>query len=69
MLNAHTVQALSHGGFVEFGVRVVKNLWLSTGYSFDSFDSDLTGGSNKGQGPYLKLRLKVDENTLDDLKK
>ena len=69
MLNAHTVQAISHGGFVEFGVRVVKNLWLSTGYSFDSFDSDLTGGSNKGQGPYLKLRIKVDENSLADLKK
>lgn len=69
MLNAHDVQAISHGGFIEFGVKVIKNLWLSAGYSFDSFDSDLTGGSNKGRGAYLKLRLKVDENTLADLKK
>ena len=66
LLNAHDVQAISHGGFIEFGARVVKNLWLSTGYSFDSFDSDLTGGSNKGRGAYLKLRLKVDENILGD---
>ncbi|NLF92719.1 MAG: DUF11 domain-containing protein [Oligosphaeraceae bacterium] len=63
LLNAHTANVLSHGGFLECGVKVVKNLWLTAGYSCDAFDSDLTG-NRKGLGPYLKLRLKVDENSL-----
>ena len=61
VLNSHDVNAISHGGFAEIGYRVVKNLWCGAGYSFDAFDSDLTGESYHGKGIYLKLKLKIDE--------
>lgn len=64
ILNAHTLKSISHGGFAEVGFKIIKNLWISAGYSFDAFDTDLTGTSRHGQGPYLKLRLKVDEKSL-----
>jgi hypothetical protein len=31
---------------------------------FDRFDTYLVGDSYRGEGPYLKLRFKFDENTL-----
>ncbi len=69
MLQSHDIGAISHGGFAEVGYRVIKNVWMSVGYSFDAFDSDLTGESHDGKGVYLKLRLKFDEKTLDDMAK
>ena len=44
------------------GVRAFKNLWISGGYCFDDFDTDLTGDSFQGQGPYIRIRFKFDEN-------
>ena len=62
LLTAHLTQARMHGGFVEVGYRIVEQMWLSLGYCFDRFDEDLTGESYRGEGPYLKLRFKFDEN-------
>lgn len=64
LLTSHLTQTRLHGGSVEFGYRVIEDLWLSLGYSFDRFDEDLAGDSYRGEGPYLKLRFKFDENTL-----
>lgn len=52
------------GGAIELGRRVLEMLWISGGYSFDKFDADLAGDSYRGQGPYLKLRIKFDEHTV-----
>ncbi len=46
---------------MELGYRLVKNFWLSAGYSLDSFDEDLTGSMYSAEGPYLMLRFKLDE--------
>ena len=64
VLTDYQTMSRSQGGAVEFGCRVIENLWLSAGYSFDNFDSDLTGDSYRGQGPYFRIRFKFDEDTL-----
>lgn len=69
MLTSHLTSTRLHGGSVEFGYRLIDQLWLSLGYSFDRFDEDLTGDSYEGEGPYLKLRFKFDEKTLKGLRK
>jgi len=67
LLTNHATQTRLHGGAAELGYRVYKNLWLSAGYSFDKFDADLAGDSYQGQGPYMKLRFKFDEKTLQGI--
>ena len=69
ILTSHKVGSCAQGGSAEVGYRVIKNLWMAAGYSFDKFDADLAGDSYQGQGPYLKLRLKFDETTLKGLRK
>jgi hypothetical protein len=67
LLTSHRTSTRLHGGAVEFGCRIVGQLWLSLGYSFDRFDEDLAGDSYHGEGPYLKVRFKFDEKTLRKL--
>ena len=63
VLTTHTANgSMRQGGFAELGVRAFKNLWISGGYCFDDFDTDLTGDSFQGQGPYIRIRFKFDEN-------
>ncbi len=62
LLNSYRAGTTLFGGSAEIGCRIVKNLWLSLGYSFDNFDEDLTGNSYSGKGPYLMLRFKLHEN-------
>jgi len=64
ILTSHKLGSSYQGGAMELGYRVINNLWFAGGYSFDKFDADLAGDDYKGQGLYLKLRLKFDENTL-----
>jgi hypothetical protein len=51
------------GGTAEVGYRIKGNLWLSLGYAFDKFDSELIGDSYQGQGPFFRIRMKMDEHT------
>lgn len=69
VLTSYAVNSSYQGGAAEVGYRVIKNIWVSIGYSFDKFDADLAGDSYQGQGPYLKLRMKFDENTFKMFKK
>lgn len=69
LLTTHLTHSRLHGGSAEIGYRVIQQLWLSLGYSFDSFDADLEGDSYQGDGPFMKLRFKFDENTLRRIRK
>lgn len=69
LLNSRKINTSQHGGSIEIGYRLMDQIWLSLGYSFDSFDPDLAGDPYRGKSPYLKLRFKFDENTFKDLKK
>ncbi|MHB8092504.1 MAG: DUF7507 domain-containing protein [Syntrophales bacterium] len=67
LLTSHAVNSRYQGGAIEVGYRVIKNLWVSAGYSFDKFDADLAGDGYQGEGPYLKLRVKFDETAFKKL--
>jgi uncharacterized repeat protein (TIGR01451 family) len=58
-LTSRTISAESRGGALELGYQAIRNLWLSAGYSYDAFDTDLTGDSYWGKGPYMKMRFKI----------
>lgn len=64
LLTSYLINTRLQGGSAEVGFRLMDPLWLSIGYSFDSFDADLAGDSYQGEGPYVKLRFKFDEKTL-----
>lgn len=52
------------------GVNVYKNMWLSVGYNVDGFeDEDFTSSEYTANGPYVKLRLKFDANSIKGLLK
>jgi major membrane immunogen (membrane-anchored lipoprotein) len=52
------------GGTAEVGMRVKDSLWVSAGYTFDRFDSDLKGDDATNQGPFIRMRVKFDEKGL-----
>ncbi|MBU0971249.1 MAG: DUF11 domain-containing protein [Proteobacteria bacterium] len=64
LLTSHNAGSRSHGGSLEAGYRLVKNLWLSLGYSFDEYSADLSADNYWGKGPYLRIRFKFDEKTF-----
>ena len=61
ILNSYEIGSTLQGGSAELGCRLFSNAWLSLGYSFDSFDTDLTGNYYSGKGPYVIFRIKLDE--------
>jgi large repetitive protein len=67
LLNEHDFDNRTLGGAVDVGYNVWKSLWVTAGYSFDDFDLHLRGDGHSGQGGYVKLRFKFDENTLQSL--
>lgn len=47
------------------GWNLAKNLWLSVGYNFDGFrDADFSLANYTAEGPFVKLRVKFDQQTL-----
>jgi hypothetical protein len=42
-------------------------MWVSVGYNVTGFeDSDFTGADYTAKGPYLKLRFKVDQESVKE---
>ncbi len=58
----------SYGGYV--GYNLFKNLYLGVGYNFQGYyDSDLSEYLDSAQGLYLKMRMKLDNESLHQLTK
>ncbi len=54
---------------LDVGFAPVRNVWLSLGYNFRGFEErDFAAGRQQQQGPYLQLRLKLDQDTFKDLR-
>jgi hypothetical protein len=52
----------------DVGVTLAKNMWISLGYNFAGFrDDDFSASRHTAQGPYLKIRIKADQDTFKDL--
>ncbi|MFO7605043.1 MAG: OmpA family protein [Desulfurivibrionaceae bacterium] len=52
---------------VSVGHNLVENIWLSLGYNFTGFkDRDFSRADFTAAGPYLKMRMKFDQNSVRD---
>jgi uncharacterized repeat protein (TIGR01451 family) len=52
----------------DLGTTLAKNIWISVGYNFAGFrDDDFSASRHTAQGPYLKIRIKADQDTFKDL--
>ena len=52
----------------DVGTTFAKNMWISVGYNFAGFrDDDFSASRHTAQGPYLKIRIKADQDTFKDL--
>lgn len=50
---------------IELGYQVMKNIWVSAGYNFVGLkDPDLTANEYTSKGPYMRVRMKFDENSF-----
>jgi hypothetical protein len=55
----------SYGLGASVGYKVVDNVWLSVGYNVRGMnDRDFSAASYRAQGPYITLRMKVDQDTF-----
>jgi hypothetical protein len=53
---------------VDLGIVVARNVWISIGYNFAGFrDQDFEASRYTAQGPYIKFRMKADQDTFKDL--
>jgi len=55
----------SYGLGASVGFKVVDNMWLSMGYNVLGMDDrDFSDASYRAKGPYITLRMKVDQDTF-----
>jgi uncharacterized repeat protein (TIGR01451 family) len=53
---------------VDFGFTIARNVWIAVGYNFVGFhDEDFSRNRYTEQGPFIKLRIKADQDTFKDL--
>jgi hypothetical protein len=52
----------------DFGISAARNVWISIGYNFEGFRDDHFDASRyTAQGPYVRFRMKVDQDSFKDL--
>jgi hypothetical protein len=67
-LNSWNSKRSDYGAGLSIGYNVVTNTWISLGYNIIGFrDEDFSRGNYTAQGPFLGLRLKVDQESLGSL--
>jgi uncharacterized repeat protein (TIGR01451 family) len=53
---------------VDVGVTLTTNVWISIGYNFVGFsDDDFAASRYTAHGPFIKFRMKADQDTFKDL--
>jgi hypothetical protein len=61
-------KVINYGLGVDVGYNVLENLWLTLGYNVVGFhDADFTAARYTAQGPYLRISIKADQQTLKDI--
>jgi uncharacterized repeat protein (TIGR01451 family) len=67
-LHSWESDVMDYSAGLDVGVTFAKNMWISVGYNFAGFrDDDFSGSRHTAQGPYLKIRIKADQDTFKDL--
>lgn len=55
---------------LSFGTNLFKNVWISLGYNIKGFsDKDFSRANYTAQGPFMKFRIKFDQESLKDILK
>ena len=65
MLNSWNSNVRQSAVGASLGYTPMDNLWIVVGYNFTGFDDDdFTGADTRTQGPFISIRMKVDQDTL-----
>lgn len=68
LLNSWESSVHDYAVGLDLGITVAGNVWVSIGYNVQGFDDDDFGASRyTARGPYLKLRMKADQDSFRDL--
>jgi uncharacterized repeat protein (TIGR01451 family) len=52
----------------DVGISAARNVWISIGYNFEGFrDDHFDAARYTAQGPYVRFRMKVDQDSFKDL--
>ncbi|HKE44034.1 MAG TPA: hypothetical protein VKB41_05795 [Steroidobacteraceae bacterium] len=52
----------------DLGINIARNVWIAVGYNFAGFhDEDFSRNRYTDQGPFIKLRIKADQDTFREL--
>ncbi|GFO67030.1 hypothetical protein GMLC_06090 [Geomonas limicola] len=66
LLNQYDTDQRSAGAVLRAGYRVYRNVVLSAGYNYARLDDrDLSGESFQGQGPFVGVKVKFDEEMFE----
>ncbi len=61
--------AMKYATGVSVGWNMMRNIWLSVGYNFSGFeDDDFSAAGYTASGPYIRFRMKFDQDTADELR-
>lgn len=53
---------------VSVGWNLTRNIWLSAGYNFEGFeDNDFSAAGYTANGPYIRFRMKFDQDTAKEV--
>jgi hypothetical protein len=67
-LHSWESNVMDYSSGFDVGTTLAKNVWISVGYNFAGFrDDDFSASRHTAQGPYLKIRIKADQDTFKDL--
>jgi hypothetical protein len=67
-LNSWRSDVHEYAAGIDFGVTIARNVWIAVGYNFVGFhDEDFSRNRYTEQGPFIKLRIKADQDTFKDL--
>ena len=67
-LYSHNSRTLDYSFGPSIGINPAKNIWVSAGYNFDGFaDDDFSFAEYTRRGPFVRLRIKFDQNTAAGL--
>lgn len=65
VMNSHNSGVRNYGLGASIGFKVIDNMWVAFGYNIRAVtDRDFTAASYRAKGPFLTLRMKVDQDTF-----
>jgi uncharacterized repeat protein (TIGR01451 family) len=67
-LSAEAAGTTQRSAGFDVGISATRNVWISIGYNFEGFSDDHFDASRyTAQGPYVRFRMKVDQDSFKDL--